>query len=330
MEEITTAEIRAFLDQIQGKEITLKELRSEFNIQSGTKSFDLVRNIMFRLAEQKIIKPTGKKNGAYKVILQVKPVQIFGVQRERRPPVDLIFPKDFDTGMEMDFAEDVIVREGDLILISGLSNYGKTTLAMNFCGENIDKHPVLMGNEFVDPLGEPVPRFLNRLDSMKWVEWADENGNDKFTLLPVRDDYAEHIVKDKINIIDWINIETGEHYMIGTVMDGLKRNVGRGVVIATIQKAEGAQAGRGGQFTKDFADLELLIDKLGKSGILLTIGKVKEHNKPVMGKTYGYSIHKGVQILRFREVKRCTKCHGKGFTSQGGECSECIGGYIDA
>jgi len=72
----------------------------------------------------------------------------------------------------------------------------------------------------------------------------------------VKSDYVEHIVPDKINIIDWINIDSGEHYMIGSILEGIKRQLGRGIAIVAIQKAEGATAGRGGQFTRDFADLD--------------------------------------------------------------------------
>ena len=327
MAEITTAEIRDFLALRQGKEITLSDIRREFHILPGTKSFDAVRNILFQLAEANIVHATGKRDGVYKVITQVKPVPVFSVQRERRPPFDLIFPRNFDTFEEMDFANKVVIREGDLILISGLSNFGKTTLCLNFCAENIDQHPVLMGNEYtslVENEYKPTPRFLNRLDTMDWVQWADEAGQDKFVLLPVRDDYAEHIVRDKINIIDWINIATGEHYLIGNIMEKIKRNLGRGVAIVAIQKGEGMDAGRGGQFTKDFADLELLIDRYGKSDVLLTIGKVKEPKGIVVGNTYAYMIGQGVKIIDFHEVKRCLACHGQGY-KKGIECEVCEG-----
>ena len=339
MPEITTADIKEFLSKQQGKEITLASIRKELNILAGSKSFDAVRNIMFQLSEQKdgtkLVRPSGKRDGVYKVIKQVTPVPVFSVERERRPVVDLIFPRDFNTMAEMSFRENVIIREGDLILISGVSNYGKTTLCMNFCGENINSHPVLMGNEYTTVDEEPAPRFLNRLDTMNvnnggWIDWIDVDGNDRFTLLPVRDDFAEHIVKNKINLVDWINIETGEHFLIGSVLSGMKRNVGRGVVIAVIQKAEGADAGRGGQFTKDFADLELLIDKFGESDVLLTIGKVKEYNKNVIGKTFAYSILNGVKIVNFREVRKCGKCHASGYI-KGEKCDQCFGKkFIDA
>ncbi len=333
MAEITTIEIKDYLSQIQGKEITLSDLRKEFNIIPGTKSFDAVRNIMFQLVGQRIVTPTGKKNGAYKVIKQVEPVRVFLPGRERRPPLDLIFPRNFDTMVQMGFAGDVVIREGDLILISGMSNYGKTTLCLNFCGENIDQHPVLMGNEYTTLAEDsyvPTPRFMNRLDAMEWVEWVDKEGNDKFTLLPVREDYAEHIVKDRINIIDWINIDTGEHYMIGNILENIKKQLGRGLAIIAIQKAEGAAAGRGGQFTKDFADLELLIDKFGKGEVLLTIGKVKEYNNQVIGRKYAYMIGTGVKILNFREVKECPNCRAAGF-KVGKPCETCnTKKYIDA
>lgn len=328
--EISTANVREFLKKIQGREITLTAIRKEFNILPGTKSFDSIRNIMFQLAEQRIVRPTGRNDGSYKVVTEVRQVQVFGVQRERRPPFNLKFPKDFEKGMEMDFAEHIVIREGDLILIGGVSNFGKTTLAMNICGENIDCNPILMGNEYTTPNGEPTPRFLNRLDNMDWVEWT--NGEkDKFVLLPVREDYAEHIVKDKINIIDWVNVPAGESYLISPIMDGMKREIGSGIIIMVEQKSQGSDMVRGGQFSKDFVDCELLLDKMNNNDTLLTIGKVKEYTKPVMGRTYAFSISKGVKILNFREVRKCKKCYGRGHFSTGGECSECKGwGYFNS
>ncbi len=335
--------VREFIKLAQGKEVDINYLRKELKLDPKSPAWDGMRVVLHRLVEERLLRPSGRKDGVYKVVVQVEPVKVFVPGRERLPPFSLVFPKSFDimtdAVTEMGFAKDVVIREGDLILISGLSNYGKTTLCLNFCGENIDKRPILMGNEYTqlvpakeNPLKTifvPSPRFLNRLEAMDWIQWVDIDGNDKFLLLPVREDYAEHIIKDRINIIDWINIETGEHYMIGNIMEGIKKQLGRGVAIVAIQKAEGASAGRGGQFTKDFADLELLIDKYGEQDTLLTIGKVKEYTKQVIGKTYGYSIGDGVKILNFREIKKCPECKGDGF--QKGKICECCYGrkFID-
>jgi len=335
MAEITKDEVIAYLKKIQGQRVSLNELRKEFQIVPGTVSFETIRSIMWRLAEQKIVKSLDR--GVYKVVTQVKPVRVFIKERERRPPFRLFFPRDFDTGMEMGFAEDIVIREGDLVEIGGQSNYGKTCLALNFTGENIDYLPVLMGNEYTTRIGdideyEPTPRFLNRLDNMDWVQWVNGTGGDKFTLLPVREDYAEHIVKDKINMIDWVNLPADKLYGISKVEEDIKAELGRGIGVVVLQKGEGDMA-RGGQFTKDFIDCELLIDKLSERESMLTIGKVKEYTKPVIGRKFAFGISQGVKIINFREIVKCGTCFGKGWKKAGNTsipCDVCFKtGYVD-
>jgi len=339
MSEISTQEVREFLSKIQGRKITLRELRAEFNILPGTKSFDAIRNIMFQLAEQKIVKAGGR--GEYKVITQVKPVRVFAPGRERHPRFDLRFPQDAETQMEMLFADSVVVREGDLITLGGVKSKSKTLLCLLFTAMNIDKNPVLMGNEYTQLVPsengkeeyEPSARFFNRLDTMReWVEWTDEAGYDKFTLLPVKGDYAEHIVKDRINIIDWINLDANQLYEISKVLEDIKSNLGRGIAIVALQKGEGAINPRGGQFVRDFSDLEILLDGFGdfEDDILLTIKGCKEKTSPIVGKTYAYTIiNNGTQIMNFREVKKCPDCRGQGYT-KGGRCDRCLGvKYVD-
>ncbi len=322
-------ELRDFLKDAQGREVSLNYLRNELRLQQGTPAWDTIRKQMIRLAEEKLVKASGRNDGVYKVVRQVKPVKVFG--QERREPITIYFPRDFHTMEEMFFAKDIVIREGNLILLSGESNYGKTLLAMLFCGENLGASPVLMGNEYTTIDEEPDQRFLNRLDRMDWFEWCNGDGMERFTLLPVRDDYAEHVVKDRINIIDWINLE--EHYKISPIMEGIKKELGKGVGIICIQKAKGAEAGRGGQFTKDFADVELLLDALGKNEVRLTVGKVKESTAQVAGRTFGYSIHRGIKIINFREIVKCHTCWGKGWKKAGNSsvpCDMCDKtGYLD-
>src|SRR3990172_2867434 len=299
--------VREFLKDCQGKEVSLKYLREELKLDPRENAWQSLRQVLHRLITEGLIKPVGRNDGTYKVITQVHPVQVFG--RERKGRIPFRFPVDQNTGEEMCFAKDIVFREGDLILISGRSNYGKTALCLNFCAENIDSHPVLMGNEYTTIDNEPTPRFLDRLDKMTWVQWANcETGEDRFTLLPVRDDYAEHVRKDTVNIINWINLVN--HYEISPIMEGIKLGLGRGVGVAAIQKAEGAESGRGGQFTKDFADVELLLDSYGEHEILMTLGKVKESYGRLSGKGYAFTLQDGVRITYFREVKRCSCVRG--------------------
>lgn len=329
--------LREYLRGAQGRVVNLRDLRLELKIDPEDPAWESLGRELRRLATEKIVRPSGRNDGVYKVVTQVKPVRVFLKERERRPPFQLFFPKDFDTGMEMLFAEAIVIREGDIITIGGVSNYGKTCIALNFCGENIDYNPVLMGNEYTTRVGEtneyePTPRFLNRLDNMDWVQWTNGDGSDKFTLLPVREDYAEHIVKDKINIIDWVNLQADRLYDISEVMEHIKAEVGRGIAIPVLQKGEGDMA-RGGQFTKDFTDCELLIDRLTERESMLTIGKVKEYTEPVIGRKFAFGISQGVKIVNFREIVKCPQCYGKGWKKSGNAnipCEDCNKtGYID-
>ena len=338
MPERLSDKLIEYLSTCQGRMVNLKDMRSFLNIEAGSNDDKNLRAQMsVTMVAKKIVSPSGYNDGIYKVIKQVKPVRVFGTNRERRLPFKLFFPRDFNTGMEMSFAEDIVVREGDLVSIGGVSNYGKTAIALNFCGENIDYLPILMGNEYTTRIGdtnehEPTPRFLNKLDDMDWVEWTNGDGEDKFTLLPVRDDYAEHIVKDRTNIIDWINLDASKLYGISKVEEDIKAEVGRGIAIAVLQKGEGDMA-RGGQFTKDFTDCELLIDKFTKTESMLTIGKVKEYAKPVMGRKFAFGIFKGIKIINFREIVKCGTCYGKGWKKSGNTSIPCDScgktGYID-
>ncbi len=141
MAKLTYDVVREFLKPYVGKKISLKELREELKITREDQAFDEIRNILFHLCETGDIRTTSQR-GIYKVIKRAVPVPVFSIQRERRPEVTLKFPRDRDTGLELPIAGKAVIREGDLILISGVSNYGKTTIAMNFLGENIDSKPV--------------------------------------------------------------------------------------------------------------------------------------------------------------------------------------------
>ena len=331
MSDLTRAKIEDWL-KVEEPEFNIETFRRKHEIDPESSELYVTFG---RLIREKKLKRLGR--GLYTQIKMVKRVKVFGQERERRLPFDFKFPRDFDTGMEMLFAEFIVIREGDLIEIGGQSNWGKTCLALNICGENIDCLPVLMGNEYTTRVGdtdgfEPTARFLNRLDNMDWVQWTNGDGSDKFVLLPVRADYAEHIIKDRINFIDWVNLPANQLYDISRVEEDIKAELGRGIGIIVLQKGEGDMA-RGGQFTKDFIDCELLIDKFTEFESMLTIGKVKEYTRPVMGKKYAFSILQGVKITNFREIVKCNTCYGKGWKKSGNTsipCDDCNRtGYVD-
>lgn len=324
-EQLTLEKVKQFIE-LEVDEFTLEEIRRKHQIAPSSANFYMA---IKRLLEARHIKKLGR--GRYRKVKIVQSIKVMG--RERRPIVALKAPKDFETGEPMSFWSDITTREGDFWLISGFKNKGKTALCMNILAENLDMYPALMGNEYIIVTGEgsePSSRFLLRLDNMDWVQWVNGNGEERFELFPVYEDYAEQVKPGRLNIIDWVNTP-GDYWMISPIMEGIKRGLGRGIGVGVIQKNVGKDAGRGGAPSKDFADVELLLDPFGDDPdmVMLKVETVKESTGPVMGKRFVYKIRNGVKIVDFREVVKCGACWGKGW-GKVGPCLVCNKtGYAD-
>jgi len=325
MAEIDIQTVRELLSGHEGQTVTLDWVRSELQVVKGTRSWERVREMMPELRGKKLVKPTGRQ-GEFKIIRQVERVNVY--ESQRKPPIELFFPRDFETGQELPFFRDIVFYEGDLVLITGFTNKGKTGLIMNWVAELIEFNPVLMGNEFTDVDMKAKPRFLDRLDKMDWVEWSNGNGEDKFELYPVQEDFAEHVVKDRINFIDWID-NSGDYSKASQILRDAKLAIGKGILVAVLQMNPGVGHAMGGYQTQHYVDCEIQLDNFGdmKDEILLTVGKVKQATKPVMGKTYNFYLQNGVKIMNFHEVVKCRGCGGTGKTGKNREtdCDRCYG-----
>jgi hypothetical protein len=323
---LTLEQVKLWIDQ-EVDEFGLEDFRKKYQIAGDSPNF---HTHIQRLIDQHYIKRI--RRATYRKVKWAQPIKVFG--RQRRPTVILKPPEDRDTGEPMDFLNDIVFREGDLMLISGFKNRGKTNLCLNLIAENLDKHPVLMGNEYTvmgkDGEFEPSPRLLNRLDSMTWVDWVNVSNEERFELLPVYQDYAEQVRSGRLNVIDWVNL-AGEYYMISPVMEEIKRALGTGMAIVVLQKNPGSEHGRGGNPSKDFADVELLLDPFGedKDSVMLTVETVKEAKQAVQGRHFVYKIRHGVEIVNFREVVKCGNCFGRGWRKDR-PCDVCAKlGYVD-
>lgn len=244
--------------------------------------------------------------------------------------IDLSWPhgheseEGFNEDSRFGFDDCAVVSEGDLIVVTGDSNVGKTTFAHNIVWENMDKYPCrLMGNEYVGS------KFRRRIENMKWKNPLKEDGNPKFELIERRDGWHYAIEPDSINVIDWILLsgEPGsEFYTAGAILDRIQAKLKKGIAIVVLQKSPGKVLARGGGPTVDLSSLYLTIDYNR-----LTVVKCKEwkdHNPDK--EIYGFTIvNHGCQFHNIRPIKRCPKCQTTGYY-KGETCDSCNGtGYMD-
>jgi len=328
--------LRDFLRDAEGKEVSLRYLRDELRLNPERPEWESIRQSMRLLEKQAIIKSTGRNDGTYKVLRQVKPVPWW--DGNNAEPLNFRFPRAYDDGSEFGIEDLVEVFAGDMILIAGASNYWKTGFALSLLGENLDLFPLprLMGSEYTAADGKISPKFKRRLNRMEWVKWLTEDGKPRFELYPVGADYEDYIKPDTLNIIDWISLP-GEYYLIDRVTKTMKDRVGNGVIVGVIQKNRATEFGEGGERTERYADIYITIDPFGEKGSqesLLTLGKVKSPKGKATGKTWVFSVvDYGANLHNIREVVKCTKCYGRGYVRSGQNnirCSLCLGKkYID-
>jgi hypothetical protein len=236
------------------------------------------------------------------------------------PPLAIRWPYGIRDNTSFGFDGHVVISPGDIVVIAGVSNMGKSAMCLNLLWNNMDTYPcTLMGNEY------EAGKFKRRVAHMNWANPVDGQGEPKFELIERYDNWADIIRPDNINIIDWINLGDA-FYQIGAIIQGIKAKLRNGIAVIVLQKTETKSLGLGGGFSEHLASLYLLIDQ-GR----LTVRKAKEwYEVNPNGKMYGFQIEDaGSKFANIREVIKCRSCNGAGRTNRG-ECQECESrGYVE-
>jgi len=318
MADLTREQIMKWLES-EENEFYIEPFRKKHDISPESSTLYVT---LGRLCKERVLKSLGR--GLYRKVKRVEPIRWHLADEGKF--LELAYPKSRDDNTEFGFEDYINLSPGDLIVVGGVSNYGKSALVLNIMGENVDKYEfLLMGNEYATLGGRPSPKFKRRMMRMNWVNWLNGEGEPKFTLLPIRANFEDYIEPDKINIIDWINLTT-EFYRIGQIIEDIKAGLGDGLAIIVLQKEEEAEMARGKGFTRDLADVYFTIDPFGDWQSRLTVGKVKDYKKRITGRMWGFSIvDGGANLHNIREIKKCPDCRGKGYIRFGQGYKPCEG-----
>jgi hypothetical protein len=325
--------LREYLKPAQGRTVDLKDIRAALKIEVGSKDdTNLKVQMSGFLTEKKVVRPSGKRDGVYFVIRPVEPVKWW--EGRSGEPINFLFPRSREDNTEFGIEDLVEIFMGDFILITGVTNFGKTAVAINVLGENLHLFPTqprLMGSEYTASDGKISPKFGRRMRRMNWVEWV-KDGQPQFELYPVGSDYQDYVKSDTLNIIDWISLPN-EYFLIDSVTKAIKDEVGDGILVAVTQKNTATEWSEGGERAERYADLVLKIDPYGNES-RLTIGKVKASKGRATGRMWAFDIvDYGANLHNIREIVKCSKCWGKGYIRSGQNnirCDVCLGKkYVD-
>lgn len=199
------------------------------------------RSAIMELSRRGIIE-RDKGIGVYRLI--DKTIEYIQLLDQTPQPVQVKWP----FGIEQ-FAD---LYEGNIAVIAGTSNAGKSALLLNFAAKNKDNFHVRYQSSEMDSqeLSVRLKGFGTGLNAFREkVEWIRRS-----------QDWWDIILPDAVNIIDFMEIHE-DFYKVGSWIKKVFDKLRKGIAIIALQKKDDkTDTGRGGSITKEKSRLYISID----------------------------------------------------------------------
>jgi hypothetical protein len=197
--------------------------------------------ILSRRCEEGVIGRHGDKNGCFRRI--DKNIEEMNFLVASTETVNLILP--------FNIHEKIEIMPGNIVLIAGEINSGKTAFCLNIIKENMCRFDVHYFNSEMG--GGELKKRLLKFDGIGLNVW-------KFRAYERSDNFADVIVPGpkSINIIDFLEIHEN-FYEIGARIAEIHKKLKGAVAIIAIQKNKGVDIGLGGYRSLEKPRLALAI-----------------------------------------------------------------------
>ena len=200
------------------------------------------RQILIRLKNQGILEAHPKFNKQWRFVDQ-SIVSLNFKTATRAGVLPIIWP----LGIE----KYVNLFPGNLAVIAGSPNAGKTALMLNFIYLNQDAFPIYY---FCSEMG--AVELRDRLDKFPGMDIEDWH----FESFERASEFADVIRPDCINIVDYLEMTT-DLFDVNKYLTAINHKVGSGLALVAIQKKKDAKYGRGQEFSLEKPKLYLSLDQ---------------------------------------------------------------------
>ena len=126
---------------------------------------------------------------------------------------------------------------GNLIVLAGSADSGKTAFLLNFIRNNMVDFPIYYQSSEMGP-----EELASRLENFEGIDLQDWN----FTAEERSYNFADSIRPDCINIVDYLEFIGGEYWRLGDYLREIHDKLSSGIALVAIQKKRGEPIGRGG------------------------------------------------------------------------------------
>lgn len=199
--------------------------------------------------------------------------------------------KPLDLWLPFDIHKYFNTYPGNLLTFAGVTDSGKTALAVNIIKNNDDKWIIdYWTNELS---AKELNQRLQNIDPQKYIE--DWN----FTARVIQPGYLQKIRPDILSIFDYIDVGD-PYYRIAEEQQAIHDAIGKGVAVIFLQKDEARILARGRAFSAQLPRLYISMDM--KAAYVYKAKTPKKPDNPLKGKSCEFKLRSGVHF-EFAEWK---------------------------
>lgn len=209
--------------------------------ECGLQDAETRNSVLDELVSMRVIEPDGSRNNWFRRV--ARDCQEMDWLNASEEP----FPIKLPLGLN----EQAVVSPGNIIVVAGETNGGKTAFALDIAASNL---PAQGGvhqhvHYFESEMGptEVRGRLLNKMPAEQWAG---------LRVYERTHDFHQVIRPDSLNIIDYLAMYD-EAWKVAGAIEKIHEALGYGVAVVLLQKKRGLDYGRGGESTLDKPRLAL-------------------------------------------------------------------------
>jgi hypothetical protein len=279
--------IKAWIAASPG-EFSTRDLDYDLSIK-GVQQKQMRTKILEKFVAEKILSRAGKRRGVYRPYK--KDLETINFKTAETVSLPIILP--------LGIHKMVKIMPGNIIILAGESNAGKTALALNIIKDNMALFDV---HYFNSEMGDgELKNRLKMFDDIFLDQW-------RFNAYRRSDNFADVVFtgKKSLNIIDFLEVHE-DFYAVGEKIKQIHSSLNQAIAIIAIQKNKGAEFGLGGGRTMEKARLVLNVEP-GRFKIV----KAKNFVDP--------NLNPNGLVCRWKLINGCWfKMQGSGWYKQGQE-----------
>lgn len=159
---------------------------------------------------------------------------------------------DFPLTLPLGISDYCMLYPGNIVMVAGSKSAGKTAFLLNIVKENMQRHEIVYFNS---EMGDTEFRKRLELFDAPLSDW-------RFKAYHRASGFGDIVTPErKIFIIDFLEVTT-DFWKVAQFIQEIHKKLKEGIAIIALQKAEGKDTGRGGDFSKEKARLYLSLDYL--------------------------------------------------------------------